>query len=298
MDRLISELTRLYFYPGQEWWTWQGSDNGQRIYVGEGELTPDILAERLMAGGNVGLALVSPAGMLRTMVISVERGSYWEDLTALYQGVQEDFDLPAPAISVSVEDGFQIWFSLAEAVPYQQARIFLNALRLKYLADIPQSRLKFRPAAEACANAESLSVLPLMQTLNEPAERWSAFIDPSMGSMFVEETWLEMAPNLDKQAAMLAGVESVKSEDFQRVLALLQTEAACSASLDSNIRSDGETGQRGPGTDCRPSLSGVGGDFVDPKSFLMAVMNDPDISVRDRIEAARALLPYFESLKV
>lgn len=298
MNRLIAELTRLYFLPDQEWQSWQPNDNGERDYVGEGKLTPDILAEHLMAGSNVGLTLLSPAGTLRTMVISVERGSYWDQLAVLYQGVQEDFDLPAPAISVSVEDGYQIWFSLAEPVSYQQALVFLDALRLKYLADIPLPRLKFRPAAGVSGNANSLSILPLMQTLTKPTERWSAFIDPSMGSMFVDETWLEMAPNLDKQAAMLAGVESIKPEDFQRVLTLLPTETTCSPAADNKLRPGSEAQQQSRKTDCRPSSSGVGGDFADPKSFLMAVMNDPDTSVHDRIEAAKALLPYFESLGV
>lgn len=295
MNRLIAELTRLYFLPDQEWQSWQPTGNGERAYIGEGGLTPDILAEHLMAGSNVGLTLVSPAGMLRTMVISVEKGSYWDQLAVLYQGVQEDFDLPAPAISVSVEDGYQIWFSLAEPVSYQQARVFLDALRLKYLADIPLSRLKFRPAAEVSGNAGSLSILPLMQTLTKPTERWSAFIDPSMGSMFVDETWLEMAPNLDKQAAMLAGVESIKPEDFQRVLTLLQAEAALFASMDDNTRSGNDAGPQNLTANCLRSSLGLGSDFEDPKSFLMAVMNDGNTSVRDRIEAAKALLPYFEN---
>ncbi len=37
----------------------------------------------------------------------------------------------------------------------------------------------------------------------------------------------------------------------------------------------------------------VGGGFVDPKSFLLAVMNDPGATAEHRIEAAKALLPYF-----
>ncbi|NTV70300.1 MAG: hypothetical protein HGA71_09160 [Azonexaceae bacterium] len=298
MNRLISELTRLYFLPDQEWLSWQPDENGERVYMGEGKLTPEILAERLMTGSNLGLSLVSSQGMLRTLVICIDRGCYWEQLAALYQAVQEDLDLPAPAISVSVEDGYQLWFSLAEPVPSQQAQFFLNALRLKYLVDIPLSRLKFRPAIEACANAESLSVLPLMQTLTEPAERWSAFIDPTMGSMFVDESWLEMAPNLDKQAAMLAGVESIKSTDFQRVLTLLQEEAALSASLVESSRSGRESGPQGVATDPPLLSSGVRGNFSDPKSFLMAVMNDPQTCTCDRIEAAKALLPYFANLKV
>ncbi|WP_310494334.1 hypothetical protein [Dechloromonas sp.] len=288
MNRFISELTRLYFLPGQEWQTWLPSESGEPAYVMEGLLTPEVLAERLATESNVGLTLVSPDGMVRAMVISLANGSYWEQLAALYQGVQEDFDVPAPAISVSVEDGYQIWFSLAEPVPLQQAQAFLNALRLKYLNDIPVARLKFRPGIEDGTNVHSLSVLPLMQALKEP-ERWSAFIDPSMGCMFIDESWLEMAPNLDQQAAMLAEVETIKAEDFQRVMSIMQAAPAFAGTpVENAARSGG---------DRLTSSLGVDSHFTDPKSFLMAVMNDPQTSAHDRIEAAKALLPYFENLK-
>lgn len=288
MSRFIAELARLYFLPGQAWQTCHPGDRGAPAYVAEGPLTTEILAERLASERDVGLTLVSPNGMVRTMVISFDRGGYWEQLAALYQGVQEDLDVPAPAISVSVEDGYQVWFSLAEPVPLRQAQSFLNALRRKYLADIPVSRLKFRPGIEGGTNLPSESVLPLMPAQKEPVERWSAFIDPSMGSMFIDEPWLEMAPSLAQQAAMLAGVESIQAEDFQRVLSVMPGEPAIAGAPAENAACSG--GDRPP-----PS-SGVG-DFSDPKHFLMAIMNDPHTSVRDRIEAAKALLPYFDDPK-
>ncbi|NTV11175.1 MAG: terminase small subunit, partial [Zoogloea sp.] len=37
----------------------------------------------------------------------------------------------------------------------------------------------------------------------------------------------------------------------------------------------------------------VAGHFDDPKGFLLAVMNDPSAGAGLRIEAAKALLPYF-----
>ena len=48
----------------------------------------------------------------------------------------------------------------------------------------------------------------------------------------------------------------------------------------------------------RPEAPGltVGGGFVDPKSFLLAVMNDPGARADYRLDAAKALLPYFEGL--
>lgn len=285
MNRLIAELSRLYFLPEQEWQSWRDSDKGNRVYVEEGVLTTEVLAERLATESSVGLALVSPIGMVRALVIGFERGSHWEQVVALCQAVQEELALPAPAISVSVEDGYQIWFSLTEPVPLLQACEFLGGLRRKYLPDISASRIKFRPGIEEHVNAVSQRVLPLMQVIKEPVERWSAFIDPSMGSMFIDEPWLEMAPNLDKQAAMLAGVESIRMEDFLRALSIMQPEPAMDA---VRVEKDASSGAQ------LASSLGEPGRFNDPKGFLIAVMNDPHIGVRDRIEAAKALLPYFE----
>jgi hypothetical protein len=41
------------------------------------------------------------------------------------------------------------------------------------------------------------------------------------------------------------------------------------------------------------STLNVGSNFSDPKSFLLAVMNDSSLSVDHRIEAAKVLMPYF-----
>ena len=285
MNRLIAELSRLYFLPGQEWQSLQNTGSVKPAYVTEGVLKTEVLAERLVTESYVGLVLVSPSEMVRTLVIGFESGSDWEQVAALYQSVQDELALPAPAISVSVEDGYQMWFSLAEQIPLQKAREFLSALRREYFPDISVSRTKFRPGIEEHVNDVSQRVLPLMQVIKEPVERWSAFIDPSMGSMFIDEPWLEMAPNLDKQAAMLAGVESIRVEDFLRALSIMQPEPEMDA-----VRVEKEACTGGQ----LASSLGEPGCFNDPKGFLIAVMNDPHIGVRDRIEAAKALLPYFE----
>ena len=80
MNRLVAELTRLYFLPEQEWETWLPSQNGEPDCVAEGILAADVLAERLATERDVGLTLVSRNGMVRTMVVSFERGSNWEQL--------------------------------------------------------------------------------------------------------------------------------------------------------------------------------------------------------------------------
>lgn len=255
MNDLIAQLQRLYFLPGQK---------------------------SLAGDAGAALDLVGTDGQVRTMAVSFTRAADWEHVSKLYRGVQEDLDLPAPAISVAGKAGYQVWFSLADSVPLEQARAFLKALHLKYLADIPPAKLDFHPDVGEPASTEH-KLLPQVPALIPETGKWSAFIDPSMGAMFSDEPWLEMAPNLEKQADLLAGFESIKAGDFERAMngLLQQVEPDADA-----VAASSRTG----------SKLNVGSHFSDPKSFLLAVMNDPSASAKQRIKAAKALLPYFERM--
>lgn len=200
--------------------------------------------------------------------IAFRRATDWESVALLWHAVQDELDLPAPAVSIDGQ-GYRLWFSLAEPVDDQQAEHFLDGLHSRYLAELPASRLEF-------GLPDNLPPCPLA----EP-DRWSAFIDPGMGSMFVTEPWLEMAPNRHQQADLLAGFTSIRSKDFVRTLALLQPMA--------RPAEDGVERPESPA-----SALSLQGPFADPKQFLLAVMNDPSASPLQRIEAAKALLPYFE----
>lgn len=46
-----------------------------------------------------------------------------------------------------------------------------------------------------------------------------------MGSMFVDEPGLGMAPNMDRQADLLVGLKSINTSDFER--ALLSLKSTC-----------------------------------------------------------------------
>lgn len=260
MSRLAVELQRLYFLAGQQ---------------------ADETAENAAT-----LALLGADGMTRTLTVGFERAADWESAAKLYQGVQEDFDFPAPAISVSGKDGYRVWFSLAAPVPVEEARGFLKGLQLKYLADLPPARLAFHPSLDGPAEPNRLDLPP---GLHGETGKWSAFIDPAMGCMFADEPGLEMAPNPDKQADLLAGFASIKAGDFQRVLKILPADAG---PADSPMAPPATSNSEAIGRE-QPKLD-VGDNFSDPKRFLLAVMNDPSASASIRIEAAKALLPYFE----
>lgn len=224
--------------------------------------------KNLVGDGDAGLNLLGEDGRVRALVLGFERAADWARVGSLYQRLQEDLELPQPAISVSGQAGYQLWLSLADAIPLAEAEAFLEALRLKYLADMPPGRLKFYPSH----NSMTVGLVP---ALCEVSQKWSAFIDPTMGAMFVEESGLEMPPNRDRQADMLSGLKSVGGEDFQRALAILLAES-CS-----------------PEVVAQCSEPGAAKHYADPKNFLLAVMNDPLASLDQRIQAAKALLPAF-----
>ena len=265
MNKLESELQRLYCLPGQE--------------------VPRFISDT----DNPSIDLIGPSGLVRCCVVSVEKGSDWESVAALYQGVQEDLDLPAPAISVSGKEGYQVWFSLAEPVIWQKARDFMLGLCRKNLPEIKTAQLKFRPGDEG-----ELRFVSAVPARLKTADGWSAYIDPSMGSMFVEETWLEMAPSLEKQAGLLAGLESIKLRDFQRVLTVLSLPIEMKSSVSEHsppILNNDSCSMQPRST---VSLLNIGSGFNDPKQFLLAVMNDASATADQRIAAAIALLPIFE----
>lgn len=295
MNNLTTELERLYFLDAQQWQTQPPGESDNAADLAAGALTPATVAQCLAGETGIALNLVSPAGMVRAMVINFNKATDWEAVASLYQAVQDELDLPAPALSVSGQKGYRLWFSLAEPSAVASARDFLEALRRKYLAELPAARLELHPATDR------LAVIELAPALHRATGRWSAFIDPSLGSMFVDESGLEMAPNMDRQAAILAGLESINPADFQRASSILETATAADNGVgqlpgEESAKRQGEAiSQPGLEAGAIRSRLNVGSHYSDPKSFLLAVMNDASADAQSRIDAAKALLPYFAS---
>lgn len=242
MTRLTSELHRLYL---------------PHTAVGQ-------------AADNPAPSLIDAHGQVRAMVLELARPADWGALSAVWQGVQADLALPAPAIAVSGTDGFQLWFSLAQPVPAAQARTFLDGLRARYLQGIRPERLRLLPQVDGASVVHA----PLIPAPQADPDQWSAFVAPDLAPVFADTPWLDIPPGLDGQADVLASLRSIQSADFQRVLAELEPAAA---------QATGEATVSTPA----PSFSGSGSD---PRRFLLAVMNDETVALALRIEAAKALL--------
>lgn len=249
MNRLNAERHRLFGLPGKP----------------------------VSAGGEAGDKLATPGGH-RLLRLVFRRPGDWERVASIFHGIQDDLELPAPPVSVDGR-GFCLWFPLAQVVSREQANLFLTCLIDRYAADLPPDRIE----------AEAVDAVELPPARLASDDRWSAFIDPGMGSLFIDEPWLEMAPTPDKQAELLAGFSEIKAEEFERALSRLAPAAPRTPSV-----SDTPPHESAPAADGKLSLNGP---HADPQSFLLAVMNDPNASPALRVEAAKALLPYYPPAK-
>lgn len=304
MNKLFLELQRLYFLDGQTWLQQKPGHNGLPAHFTGKPVTPDILGPSLAGEQTIAINLVSENGMTRAMVVNFDRSSDWSQVAALYQAVQSELDLPAPAVTVSAGKGYGLWFSLAAPIPLEQAHVFLKTMRAAYLADLLDAHLSCCPDPERTAETAMTVVLPPSRHI--ATDKWSAFIDPSMGEMFVDEPWLEMAPNMSRQADMLERLESISITQFNEALLGLQAKIGSANQTEpkpqataplpvetNNAHMQNKTARQGnPDVPKRRSTLNVGHDYNDPVSFLQAVMNDPSASARSRIAAATALLPY------
>jgi hypothetical protein len=247
MNRLEAELRRLYLSPDAE-----------PPHTG------------VAAPGVAGL--VGAGERVRVLVLAVARPAPWDPLSRVWQGVQADLELPAPAIAVSGGDAYQLWFSLAQPVPVAQAATFLEALRRRYLAGVAPERIAMTPAATMPAGqAPYVAALPPVEVA---PDRWSAFVKPDLAALFAEESWLDLPPSPEAQAELLARLQCTQPDDWARALQRLKPVAA-------------------PVSVAAPAASlNHGGS--DPRGFLLATMNDSGVEMHLRIAAAAALLPYFE----
>lgn len=234
------------------------------------------------------LGLIDANGQVRAMVMEVARQAGWAGVAALWQGIQDDLDLPAPAIAVSGIDGYQVWFSLLEPVTVAQAREFLESLRLRYLGAIAPRHIGMKPTEDNSAPlpVQHSRLVPALQT---DTGRWSAFVAPGLASMFADEPWLDFRPSPDAQATLLSHCECIKPADFRLAQDRLKPGGQQAASAPQSAPVDR--------TDMQDRLVGAGKasntyDGTDPKRFLLDVMNDATVELRLRIEAAKALLPY------
>jgi hypothetical protein len=207
---------------------------------------------------------------VRALALELSRPADWAALAAVWGGVQADLALPAPAIAVNGVDGLQLWFSFLEPVPPPQAMALLEGLRRQYLAGVVPARVRLRPlqvnaaAPQAEPPPEPTWPVPALQA---DGVLWSAFVAQDLAPMFTEEPWLDVPPNRDGQALLLAALQSIRPAALELALQRLVPAEAGAA-----------------------PASAQAAESLDPRRFLLEVMNNPNLDWALRIEAAKALL--------
>ncbi|MBQ5949503.1 hypothetical protein KBW98_18570 [Massilia sp. ST3] len=200
MDKLISELRRLYLPADAP--------------------PPEALARHLRGEETLAIPLATGEGMARAVVIPFRKSgkhgepeAHWTRLCAAANALQQELDLPAPAVSIGGDGAYGLWLSLEQPAPVAQLAEFVTLLRAAWFpeAELDAGRL-FDP-------------VELPPCLHRASGKWAAFIHPGMGASFADEAGLDMAPPPAGQAAFLEGLERIGPAQFLQALARLRPSA-------------------------------------------------------------------------
>jgi hypothetical protein len=224
--------------------------------------------------GNAADTLLSQDGQTRTVVVELARPAEWAPMSRVWQAVQSELGLPAPAIAVNGADGYQLWFSLTTPLDAARANAWGSAIQARYLADVPSERIRVWP----CTVEGAWQHAQLVPAQQPDGTRWAAFVAPDLAPIFSEDASLDIPPGIEGQADLLAGLQCIPLEDALKWLALSSSVAP--AEVQGRTRrplAPHNTAETTPSA---------------PHTFLLRVMNDERVDLHLRIEAAKALLPY------
>ena len=217
--------------------------------------------------GSTRYRAATPGGHTRCLRLRFPRLADWPLAGTVFQQLQERWELPAPAFSVSPTAGFELWLSLAQPLAGKAAQRLGEWL---LAATLPPEE---RGSGVVFAEGDLLELPPAL----DPASRkWSAFIDPTLAGMFAEEAGLDFPPGAERQADMLAGLQPASGELLERLRAewdgpAVQVSVALSATAS-------------------PAEPSTVRRYSDPREFLLDVMNDAATPLAERIRAAEVLL--------
>ncbi|MYM40003.1 hypothetical protein [Duganella qianjiadongensis] len=190
------------------------------------------------------LELVSAGGLTRSMVLEFRRKPgqavphHWDNLCRMASYLQQQLDLPAPAVSISGQNSYQLWLSLSHAVPVEQAENFLLQLCASYFPDVLADELDWLPQHGGQHARTSVECPPRLQNNG----LWSAFIHPGMGAAFEDEAGLEVEPPAAGQAAFLESLHCISDSQWTHACALLQSQQGVTAPAAVHASAAGKTG--------------------------------------------------------
>lgn len=224
-------------------------------------------------------SLLDTQGRTRALVLELIAPVDTAALGAMWQGLQTELGLPAPAVAVNGRDALQLWCALDQSVSLGQARAFLEGLVTRYLPDRSARQWRAWPVTDAAVPGGVAHVSPI------PAEQpggecWSAFVSPDLAPVFAETPWLDIPPRDEAQAGLLRGLSAISPAAWAEAVAQLTPAAPTQREAPSAVPAS-----------TTPAGAGPAAEITDPRAFLQAVMCDVGVPLALRIEAAKALLP-------
>lgn len=223
-------------------------------------------------------SLIDARGQVKALVLELAGPADWVAVARVWNGVQTELALPAPAIAVAGDRRYQLWFALAQPMAAAPARAFGQALARHCLDDKLVERVAVWPGLAGGAMQHA----PRVPGLLAPGGPWSAFVAPDLAPMFADEPWLDLPPNPDGQAKLLAGLRGILPTELDAALARLRP-ALAAAPPPLSPEALATPGQ--------PPSSAI---QTDPRRFLLEVMNNEALAMDLRIDAAKALLAHSE----
>lgn len=247
--------------------------------------------QRLFAADAQGRLPTAADAPVRTLVLALHSPADWAALAPLWRGVQADLDWPEAAIAVNGADAFELWFALADPLPRADAAELLDRLQRRYLPDVRADRWRAWPAAD-----QAQAPPPRCPPFAAGPERWAAFVTPDLPAVFGDDPALDFEPGADAQADLLARLRPITATPLRRARAALNPPAPAApvappAPAAPARPADVSAGAASVAAPAAASAAAAPlGRHEDPRTFLLAVMNDATASLALRIEAAKALL--------
>lgn len=195
MEKLTAELRRLYL-PDHQHPTSQALEQHQH---GGTTFTID-----LACNGADGMRTA------RALVLDFPRepdGRHWQRLCDVANALQQELQLPAPAVSVNGGNHYSLWLSFEQPLPLDQLRQFHALLHRSFFSEVDTSF--------------GITQVELPPCLHRATDLWAAFINPAMGASLADDLGLELPPPLAAQAAFLASVERITPEQYAHALQVL-----------------------------------------------------------------------------
>ena len=231
MDRLVSEIDRLFISTGNQLYHIQNRDGDYPPSPPDWPifLSTTVLKQHLSGAETVALNLVSAEGLSRVMMLDFDGAAHGQaarDWRAIRRVVRDiallELGLPIPAVSVSGRKGFGLWWAFTEPVPVGQVQSFLRLFRRVYLSEIPAEELDLRPDIDGPTKAAQ-AVVKLPPCLHRGSGKWAGFLpSATLESEGVPQAWFETRPESETQATILAAVALVPTSAFLRALDTLQ----------------------------------------------------------------------------